>query len=364
MDIYGMCMLKKHYKYSGIATTLCLLYTPITSAQSDNTEMDSLTVVGHSIDKKIHDFHSILDSSTPLAQTASTTGEMLNKVAGTTISGTGVTNGANILMRGYDQKGVKILVDGIQQPLENTINNLGGIFLDPSLIKRIDIKHGSSPVLHGNGAMGGVVSFQTLDPRTLLHANEKLSAKIFTSVSSADKHFTYGGILAGRVDIAEGLFAYSQRQRGPIHLANGDKLENHEHIKNFFAKAYLYPTTAQTLLLSARHYYNDGKQREVLHRMGGYGKNESNQVERRSEQKNYSLTYYYEPEANTWINLTSHLYYSEFNINQTFLTDTSLSDYQRRKNQQGKIGRNEDRTQSNLWIEIRKQRSIFLFRKI
>ncbi|XTD80862.1 TonB-dependent receptor plug domain-containing protein [Proteus vulgaris] len=165
MDIYGMCMLKKHYKYSGIATTLCLLYTPITSAQSDNTEMDSLTVVGHSIDKKIHDFHSILDSSTPLAQTASTTSEMLNKVAGTTISGTGVTNGANILMRGYDQKGVKILVDGIQQPLENTINNLGGIFLDPSLIKRIDIKHGSSPVLHGNGAMGGVVSFQTLDPR-------------------------------------------------------------------------------------------------------------------------------------------------------------------------------------------------------
>lgn len=68
MDIYGMCMLKKHFKYSGIATALCLLYTPIASAQSDNTEMDSLTVVGHSIDKTTHDFHSILDSSTPQAQ--------------------------------------------------------------------------------------------------------------------------------------------------------------------------------------------------------------------------------------------------------------------------------------------------------
>ncbi|MCO7050321.1 TonB-dependent receptor [Proteus terrae] len=352
MDIYGMCMLKKHFKYSGIATALCLLYSPIASAQSDNTEMDSLTVVGHSIDKTTHDFHSILDSSTPQAQTASTTGEMLNKVAGATLSGTGVTNGANILMRGYDQKGVKILVDGIEQPLENTINNLGGIFLDPSLVKRIDIKHGSSPVLHGNGAMGGVVSFQTLDPRNLLKIDEKLSTKLFTSLSSADRHFTYGGIIAGRHDIAEGLFAYSQRQRGPIHLANGKKLENHEHINNFFAKAYLYPTENQTLIFSARHYENKGTQREVLHRMGGFGKNESNQVERKSEQKNYSVTYHYEPETQSWVNLTNHLYYSQFNINQIFLTDTSLSDYQRRKDQQGKIGRNEDRTQLTYGLKI------------
>ncbi|MCK9782623.1 TonB-dependent receptor plug domain-containing protein, partial [Proteus columbae] len=305
MDIYGMCMLKKHFKYSGIATALCLLYSPIASAHLENTGTDSLTVIGYN-DDRTSDFRSVIDASSAKTQTASTAGEMLKDVAGVTLSGTGITNGANILMRGYDQKGVKILVDGIEQPLETTINNLGGIFLDPSLVKRIDIKQGSSPVLHGHGAMGGVVSFQTLDPHSLLKIDEKLSAKLFTSLSSADKHFTYGGVIAGRHDIAEGLFAYSQRQRGPIRLANGDKLENHEHVNNFFAKAYLYPTENQTLIFSARHYENKGTQREVLHRMGGFGKNKSNQVERKSEQKNYSITYHYEPETHNWINLTSH----------------------------------------------------------
>ncbi|MBI6530348.1 TonB-dependent receptor [Proteus vulgaris] len=358
MDIYGMCMLKKHFKYSGIATALCLLYSPFASAHHDNSDKGTLTVVGYQ-DNKITDFHSVINVDSAKKQTASTSGEMLKDVAGVTLTGTGVTNGSNILMRGYDQKGVKILVDGIQQPLENTINNLGGIFIDPALIKRIDVKHGGSSILHGEGAMGGVVAFNTLDPQSILSTGKKLGAKLFSTISSADRHFTYGGVIAARHDIAEGVFAYSQRQRGPIRLANGEKMENHEYVKSFLAKAYIYPTESQTFIFSARHYNNNGRQREVLHRMGGFGKNESNHVERKSEQQNYSVTYHYEPETNAWVNLTSHLYYTQFNIDQKFLTDTSLSDIQRRRNEQGKIGRDEDRTQFTYGLKLENTSQFF-----
>lgn len=351
MDIYGMRMLKKHFKYSGIATALCLLYSPIASAHPENSSTEALTVIGYN-DNLASDFHSVIDTSSAKAQTASTSGEMLKDVAGVTLSGTGITNGANILMRGYDQKGIKILVDGIYQPLENTINNLGGVFLDPSLIKRVDVKHGSASTLHGAGAMGGVVAFNTLDPQSILSTDKKLGAKLFSSVSSADRHFSYGGIIAARHDIVEGLFAYNQRQRGPIRLANGDKLENHEHIKNFFAKTYFYPTENQTLILSARHYDNSGEQREVLHRMGGFGKNDSNQMQRDTQQKNYALTHHYVSDTNSWLDLTTYLYYSQFNINQSFLTDTKLTASDLKKNIQGKIGTYESRTQSTYGIKL------------
>ncbi|MEZ2685078.1 TonB-dependent receptor domain-containing protein [Proteus vulgaris] len=346
MDIYGMCMLKKHFKYSGIATALCLLYSPIASAHAENTQTDSLTVIGHKYHEIEHNFQSTIETSTPQAKTASTTGEMLKEVAGITLSGTGVTNGANILMRGYDQKGVKILVDGIHQPLENTMNNLGGVFLDPSLIKSINVKHGSASTVHGEGAMGGVVAFNTLDPQSILAKNKNLGAKLFSSYSSADRHFSYGGIIAGQHKLFSGLISYTQRQRGPILLADGQKMDNNESINNYFAKIYLYPTNNQTFIFSARHYDNSGEQREVLYRMSGYGKNKSNQVYRDTQQKNYSLTHHYAPESNSWIDLTTHLYYSQFNIEQTFLTDVKLTESELKKNLKGKIGTFEARTQS------------------
>ncbi|HIE4214883.1 TPA: TonB-dependent receptor domain-containing protein [Proteus mirabilis] len=351
MDINGMSMLKRNFKYSTLATAICLLYTPIIHAQVEKPQTDTLTVIGQQ-DSEVTDFQSLIDTRSAQAQTAPTVGKMLRYIPGITLSGSGVTNGANIMMRGYDQKGVKILVDGISQPLENTMNRLGGIFLEPSLISRINVKHGASSTLHGDGAMGGVVSFYTLDPHSILSSDQQLGAKIFSSISSADHHFSYGGIIAARHDIAEGLFAYSQRQRGPLLLANGEKMENHEHIKNFFAKAYLYPTENQTLLFSARHYSNAGKQREVLHRMKGHGNDTSNQMQRETLQKNYAITHYYTSDTNSWLDLTTYIYYSQFNINQTYLTDNKLTAADLRNKVQGKIGTLESRTQSTYGVKL------------
>ncbi len=66
--------------------------------------------------------------------------------------------------------------------------------------------------------------------------------------------------------------AYSQRERGPIRIADDSILNNHERIKNYFAKAYVYPTEGTNRYFSARQYNNAGEQREVLNRMGGFGK--------------------------------------------------------------------------------------------
>lgn len=348
MDINGMSMLKRNFKYSTLATAICLLYAPTTFAHIEKVETDTLTVIGQQ-DNQITDFQSVVDTRSAQAQTASTTGQLLKQIPGITVSGTGIANGGNIMMRGYDQRGVKIFVDGIHQPIDNTMNKLGGLFIDPPLISRVKVKHGGSSVKHGSGALGGVVSFSTLHPNELLDANKNLGAKLFSSFSSADKHFSYGGVIAGRHQLVEGLLAYSQRERGPIRIADDSILNNHERIKNYFAKAYVYPTEEQTVIFSARQYNNAGEQREVLNRMGGYGKRDSNNMYRATKQNDISLTYHLNPNNYDWLDLTTQLYYSQFKIAHTFLTDTRKEIY---PDIESVLGNSEKRTQYTYGMKV------------
>jgi len=96
---------------------------------------------------------SVIDASAPENQTASSATDLLRHVPGLTLDGTGRTNGQDVNLRGYDRRGVLVLVDGVRQGTDT--GHLNSTFLDPALIKRIEIVRGPSALLYGSGAMGG-----------------------------------------------------------------------------------------------------------------------------------------------------------------------------------------------------------------
>lgn len=69
-------------------------------------------------------------------------------------------------MRGYDRRGVLVLVDGVRQGTDT--GHLNGTFLDPALIKRVEVVRGPGALLYGSGALGGVISYETVDAADLL----------------------------------------------------------------------------------------------------------------------------------------------------------------------------------------------------
>lgn len=80
-------------------------------------------------------------------------------------------------MRGYDHRGVLVLVDGVRQGTDT--GHLNGTFLDPALIKRVEIVRGPSALLYGSGALGGVISYDTVDAKDLLQEGQSSGFRVF-----------------------------------------------------------------------------------------------------------------------------------------------------------------------------------------
>ena len=98
-------------------------------------------------------------------------------------------------IRGVGGNRVQIQIDGTRVQEQITDGNRG--FFDFPGLKAVEIQRGPGSVLWGADALGGVVSFRTLDPADLLGDSGKLYAgRIETNFDSFDNRFGKTGIAA------------------------------------------------------------------------------------------------------------------------------------------------------------------------
>jgi len=79
-------------------------------------------------------------------------------------------------IRGLDGNRVLIQVDGVRQPEQFTFGNaqlIGRDYFEPSLYRTAEILKGSASALYGSDAVGGVLSFISPAPSTLLAAAKR-----------------------------------------------------------------------------------------------------------------------------------------------------------------------------------------------
>ena len=82
----------------------------------------------------------------------------------------GGNQGYNI--RGITDNRVMMLVDGVPLPERYSGSFFGRDFVDPEGLQSVEIVKGPASSLYGSDAIGGVVSFRTLDPKDLLKGKE------------------------------------------------------------------------------------------------------------------------------------------------------------------------------------------------
>ena len=134
---------------------------------------------------------------------------------GVTVGGAGQRGGiSNYNIRGIDGDRILTQIDGVEipssffnGPYAKTQRN----YVDPEIIKRVEILRGPASVLYGSNAIGGAVSYFTLDPDDIIKPGQDVGARLKTGYSSADRSWLKSGTVAGRSGEFDGLLHLSQR---------------------------------------------------------------------------------------------------------------------------------------------------------
>ncbi|MGP0903270.1 TonB-dependent hemoglobin/transferrin/lactoferrin family receptor [Serratia sp. CY76391] len=254
---------------------------------------------------------TVIEGNSPESQTAGTAADMLRRVPGITVTGSGRSNGQDLMMRGYDRRGVLTLVDGIRQGTDT--GHINGTFLDPALVKRIEIVRGPSALLYGSGALGGVVSYETVDAADLLLPGHDSGFRVYGTAGTGDHSLGMGASAYGKTDNLDGLLSFGTRDVGDLRQGNGFDAPNDETISNVLAKGTWKIDDSQSLSGNLRYYNNSAQ--EPKNPQTPASSSGNLMTDRSTIQRDAALSYKLKPAGQDWLDAEAKVYYSDVKIN-------------------------------------------------
>lgn len=122
---------------------------------------------------------------------ATTLKDVMRDIPGVYIRGTNSMN-QTIYIRGTSYRGINVTIDGAKQT-GNTFHHNTDLFIDPELLKAVDISVGGKSVT--SGSLAGSVAFKTVDAKDLLEEGEIIGAKVRMGYGSNNDEFSQGAIV-------------------------------------------------------------------------------------------------------------------------------------------------------------------------
>lgn len=309
-------------RFRGFPLSLALVCTvPLAANAADDTTPESSkrhttdTMVVTATGNERSSFEApmmvtVVEGNSPTSVTATSAADMLRNVPGLTVTGSGRTNGQNVILRGYDKQGVLTLVDGIRQGTDT--GHLNATFLDPAIIKRVEVVRGPAALLYGSGALGGVISYETVNAADLLLPGNNTGYRVYSSAATGDHSFGLGASAYGRTDDVDGIISFGARDIGNIRQSDGFNAPNDETIGNLLAKGTWQIDPAQSLSTHLRYYNNSAL--EPKNPQTSDASSTNVMTDRTTTQSDAQLSYRLKPLDQEWLNATAQVYYSEVKI--------------------------------------------------
>ncbi|MGU3575044.1 TonB-dependent hemoglobin/transferrin/lactoferrin family receptor [Brucellaceae bacterium C25G] len=157
---------------------------------------------------------------------ASTIPELVKTTPGVAMLGGVRMEGQSIAIRGFSrQTDVRILVDGAPKNFEKY--DQGTIFVEPEMLKRVEIEKGATTVRYGNGGFGGTIKMETKDAADMLREGESWGAWGKTAYQTANKQFLESGTVYGRSNLGteiefDGIANLSWRKGDNMRVGGGE----------------------------------------------------------------------------------------------------------------------------------------------
>ncbi|MBV1887278.1 MAG: TonB-dependent hemoglobin/transferrin/lactoferrin family receptor [Parvibaculaceae bacterium] len=259
----------------------------ITATKTEETALETLSSTTVITEQELEDIQ------------ATSIDELLRGVPGVTGAQTEEGPGIGINIRGMQEYGrVNVMIDGTRQNFQRTGHAANtAVFIEPELLKQVDIVRGPSAAVYGSGAIGGVVNFITKDAVDLLDPGSFSGVMTKIGYHSIDDTFLTSITGYALPNDKTDLFAsVTYRTNSNYEDGNGDEVANTALDNgNALLKASYALTDAQTiktsLLINRAEYTSDDYDEEI-------------------KDNTVTLAYSYSPENNDWVDLSVSTYYT------------------------------------------------------
>lgn len=278
-------------------------------------ELPEITVFGASRDERglleTPSAATVIDGEDVDRLQPSTYEGLLIDVPGLVIQGgRGVAQEPNI--RGFQDEQVVVRVDGARQNFD--LQHRGRFFVDPALLKQVEILRGGASSMFGSGALGGVISLETKDASDVLNPGETWGSEVnvgFNSQGSEALRAITAAFAQGGVDV---LAFFSQRLM-QIDLQDSDNkpiLDSAVNNLNGMLKLTLTPNNDHKLSIDGRVYTDDGQVPNTANQdTSRENTRETRLVDRNLDHQQYRIKWDYTPFNSKLVNLSTLIYYNQ-----------------------------------------------------
>ncbi len=230
------------------------------------TPLDDISVTATRQEEKAIDALasvSVVNRQALRRQNAERLGTVASQVPGLTTQENPNDPATAINIRGLQDFGrVAVTVDGARQNFQRSGHNANGaVFLDPAFVRSIDVTRGPVANLYGSGAIGGVVSFETIDPKDILRPRETVAGEVGVTALLGGRQNGMNGIVIGALrpgDWGAGLLGLSFRSLNAYGNGNGRLVaDSGQTLGSALAKVVLAPADGHSLKLSGQYQSYD-----------------------------------------------------------------------------------------------------------
>lgn len=245
---------------------------------------------------------------------ASSPDDLLNFIPNVEFTGGPRRTGETPSIRGFSGSDIVVLIDGARQNVN--AGHDGRFFIDPMMLREVEVLRGPASALYGSGGTGGVIAFRTLKAEDVLEAGETAALRLSAGYQDVDDEELFGVAgFARPTDNWDLTASLVYRDPGSIRLGDGSKLTRADDdiLSGLFRSSY-DAGGGHELELSLLHFRNDATEPNV-----GQGAAGTDEVDKDITSDTARLNWRYDAPEDPLIDLDAQLYYTRSRIDETRL---------------------------------------------